>query len=150
MEHTGNSHAAAFLKTIKTLEQSWPEAEAALRALYDPDISFCDPMFRAQGLDQFLQINRRMLAAARRLQVHVHSIATDGDKLLAHWTFDYKTKLGITMYISGCSAVTFRQGRIVSHLDYWDVINSALSSIPGLRKLTQSMFQTRSVLGAEA
>ena len=109
--------------------------------LYAEDIFFEDPLTRLHGRDAFHRMNRQLVALAREFHVDVHERAVAGDSIFLAWTFHYRVKFGPLLHVPGVTRARVRDGKVVEHRDYWDLLSSLLETIPGLRTLQRRLVE---------
>jgi limonene-1,2-epoxide hydrolase len=102
-----------------------------LRALYDDDVTFIDPIQTVRGIEPFLAMNRRMFARAREVAFDVTAVVGDDRAFFLAWTARFVAKLGPTLNVDGVSQMRAEAGRVTWHRDYWDVGSLFASGIPG-------------------
>lgn len=120
-------------KLVENMNAFNVEGAAALEripALYADDIVFQDPIQTVQGLGPFMETNRRMMGRAKALEVQVGELIEQGDQLFLSWKMRYVPKMGPAIAIDGCTHCRARDGKIVYHRDYWDLLSSVMDGIP--------------------
>lgn len=133
------SLAPRFRSAIDALNARGVDALDELLALYDASVVFEDPMQRIEGIDAFASLNRKMVEHARSMRFDVHEVVEQGGQLFATWTLHYAPKLGPTLTIGGVTHARVRDGRIVEHRDYWDLLSSVVDVIPGATRVYKSV-----------
>ena len=91
---------------------------------------FQDPIQTVQGLQPFLETNRRMLARAKALEVQLGDVFESGEQIFLSWKMRYVPKMGPPVAIDGCTHCRVRDGKIVYHRDYWDLLSSVVEELP--------------------
>lgn len=98
---------------------------AQLGDFYHPNIVFCDPLHRIEGLEALKVYFEGMAENLTFCRFRFHSsprLTDDGNAFLV-WTMDYahpKLAAGKPLQLEGCSHVQFQQQRIHYHRDYFD------------------------------
>ncbi|MBI2393638.1 MAG: nuclear transport factor 2 family protein [Deltaproteobacteria bacterium] len=131
--------AGRFRSAIDALNARGLDALDELLALYDAAVVFEDPMQKIEGIEAFAELNRKMIAHARSLRFDVHEVVEQNEQLFATWTLHYAPRLGPSMKIGGATHVRVRDGRIVEHRDYWDLMSSVVDVIPGASRVYKSV-----------
>lgn len=108
-----------------------PSAVEALRPLYADDVVFEDPIQRVEGVDAFLDVNRRLLARAKKLRFDLERTIGDDDELVLVWRMTFQAKVGPEVHVDGVSHLRARGGKITHHRDYWDLATLLASGVPG-------------------
>ncbi len=127
--------AERFRDALIALTPATPEAVDAMRPLYDPALVFQDPIQKIDGLERFLEMNRKLLKRMRRLEWQVVTTIADDDRILLEWVMRGAPKMGPKIEVAGVSRALVKDGRIFDHRDYWDVGEMFASSFPGGEKL---------------
>lgn len=107
----------------------------ALPPLYDEAVTFRDPIQEIQGLDRFMEMNRRLLGRARTLSFGVLGMQESDDTIFIEWTMRCTPKIGPKMSVDGVTRAQVREGRVIHHRDYWDLGEFFTSPLPGGVKL---------------
>ncbi len=110
------------------------------------DIIFIDPFNNIKGLDNFKNIFYHMFDSVEEPKFDIVDYAQNKDHIFLKWkmTF-YAFKASQT--IEGMSDITFnKEGKVVSHLDYWDSLNGIFIKLPFLGflyKISLRMFKIK-------
>ena len=131
--------AEALRDICVSFEHDGDDAIARLAELYDPDVVFRDPLQTLRGRDAFIAMNRRILTRAKRLSFEVSSVAAGDGSVFLAWTMLYEPKLGPTISFEGATHARTRDGLIIEHRDYWDLLSSLAASVPILRRVYAAM-----------
>lgn len=113
---------------------------SALRDLYADDMTFRDPMQSCRGLDAFIALNRRLAKMAREIRFDVNDTTGDDSRFYLHWVLHMKPKLGPKVAVEGVSRIIAREGRIVEHVDFWD-LGELIASPFGGQRLVHTLFR---------
>ena len=110
------------------------------------DIIFIDPFNNTKGLDNFKNIFYHMFDTVEEPKFDIVDYAQNEDHVFLKWkmTF-YAFKASQT--IEGMSDITLNQeGKVISHLDYWDSLNGIFIKLPFLGflyKISLRMFKIK-------
>ncbi len=110
------------------------------------DIIFIDPFNNTKGLDNFKNIFYHMFDTVEEPKFNIVDYAQNEDHIFLKWkmTF-YAFKASQT--IEGMSDITFnKEGKVISHLDYWDSLNGIFIKLPFLGflyKISLRMFKIK-------
>ncbi len=110
------------------------------------DIIFIDPFNNIKGLDNFKNIFYHMFDSVEEPKFDIVDYAQNKDHIFLKWkmTF-YAFKASQT--IEGMSDITLnKEGKVISHLDYWDSLNGIFIKLPFLGflyKISLRMFKIK-------
>ena len=110
------------------------------------DIIFIDPFNNIKGLDNFKNIFYHMFDTVEDPKFDIVDYALNKDHIFLKWkmTF-YAFKASQT--IEGMSDITLnKEGKVISHLDYWDSLNGIFIKLPFLGflyKISLRMFKIK-------
>ena len=110
------------------------------------DIIFIDPFNNIKGLDNFKNIFYHMFNTVEEPKFDIVDYAQNKDHIFLKWkmTF-YAFKASQT--IEGMSDITLnKEGKVISHLDYWDSLNGIFIKLPFLGflyKISLQMFKIK-------
>ena len=110
------------------------------------DIIFIDPFNNIKCLDNFKKIFYHMFDTVEEPKFDIVDYAQNKDHIFLKWkmTF-YAFKASQT--IEGMSDITLnKEGKVISHLDYWDSLNGIFIKLPFLGflyKISLRMFKTK-------
>jgi hypothetical protein len=96
---------------------------------YAEDVSFRDPIQTLEGRDAFVAMNRKLVATTR-LEIRVDAWGTGPSAIFLAWEMRVTPKRGPTLVVPGTSHLTLRAGRVVSHVDHWDLLGATMDAIP--------------------
>lgn len=119
-------------EAFEAFDQGDPRAalEELLR-LYHPDVRFRDPLQETRGLPAFRKAMVGFVRLARGLRVEVEDGARGGDTIFLRWTMRFRPgRAPASIAIEGVSHLRLRDGLIVDHRDYWDLLESLAESMP--------------------
>ena len=114
--------------------------------LISKDIVFIDPFNNIKGLDNFKNIFYHMFDTVEEPKFDILDYAQNKDHIFLKWkmTF-YAFKASQT--IEGMSDITLnKEGKVISHLDYWDSLNGIFIKLPFLGflyKISLRMFKIK-------
>ena len=110
------------------------------------DIIFIDPFNNIKGLDNFKNVFYHMFDTVEEPKFDIVDYAQNKDHIFLKWkmTF-YAFKASQT--IEGMSDITLnKEGKVISHLDYWDSLNGIFIKLPFLGflyKISLRMFKIK-------
>ena len=110
------------------------------------DIIFIDPFNNIKGLDNFKNIFYHMFDTVEEPKFDIVDYAQNKDHIFLKWkmTF-YAFKASQT--IEGMSDITLnKEGKVISHVDYWDSLNGIFIKLPFLGflyKISLRMFKIK-------
>lgn len=95
---------------------------STMASLYHPDASFSDPVFTALHGSDIGDMWQMLCERGKDLEVDFHSVEANGDHGRAHWDATYTfSATGRRVHNSIDAEFTFRDGRIASHRDRFDL-----------------------------
>jgi limonene-1,2-epoxide hydrolase len=119
---------------IRAIFSTQPFDEAAVDRVapyYAEDVVFTDPIQTLRGRDAFVAMNKRLIRRVKEIRFDIHALSADADNVFLVWTMHVAPKAGArVMHIDGVTHCTVRDGRIVTHRDYWDLVGSIVGAIP--------------------
>ncbi len=110
-----------ILNRIRADYESFPADQSY--DLYAPDVYFQDPLNQFRGIDRYRQMIGFMGQWFLDIDLQLHDLQQQGDRLDSRWTLLWTTPLPWKprIAISGRSELSLNaEGRISSHIDYWD------------------------------
>jgi hypothetical protein len=116
---------------LVALTPDQPDAVDALLPLYDPELTFRDPIQELHGVAAFADMNHRLLARMRTLTWDVRSVKGDMSEVFLEWTMTGRLRLGPAIQVSGVTRARAVNGLITNHRDYWDLGELIASTLPG-------------------
>ncbi|NKB44261.1 MAG: DUF2358 domain-containing protein [Alphaproteobacteria bacterium] len=122
--------AVAYVQFYEALS---PETVSNLNSVVHDDVRFKDPFNDVVGLSAYTALLDAMFRAAPDIKFEVRNCAYDGDTCFMRWTSQGTVKaLGKDPWIiQGMSELQFAaDGRVVSHIDYWDAAAQFYERIP--------------------
>ncbi|QKI88485.1 nuclear transport factor 2 family protein [Thiomicrorhabdus xiamenensis] len=125
---------AAYAQAYENLNQNTLQSD--LSPLLCEQIYFEDPFNRIHGKTDTLSLFEHMFATlqAPKFTVLDMAVGQNGTGYL-YWRFDFRYRHR-TQQFDGMSKVAFdTDGRVRSHIDYWDPAKHVYSQIPILRSL---------------
>ncbi len=116
-------------------------AVEALRPYYHPAIRFTDPLQHTEGLEAFLEANRRLVARTRVLSFTMHERVGSGDHVFLTWTMRLAMRIGPTLQEEGVTHLRCEGGKVIEHRDFWDIAALVTSVLPGGPRLLRAAFK---------
>lgn len=102
--------------------------EGAFEAVFDPDALFADPFQRVHGVQSIINVFRHMYASLENPRFEIIESIGDAEKGYIRWRFHYNDTS-----FEGVSHVRFgRDGKVLSHIDYWDAASNVYEKLPVL------------------
>jgi ketosteroid isomerase-like protein len=119
-EVAANAHPNALL--IENFYEAFARRDAAAMATaYAPDAHFTDPVFALTGA-QVPAMWAMLCARAKDLRIVWRDVRADAHAGAAHWDADYTfSATGRPVHNIIDAAFTFRDGRIATHVDSFDL-----------------------------
>jgi len=91
-------------------------------ACYAPEVIFSDPVFPSLRGDQARAMWRMLCERGRDLRVAVSQVEADDQRGSAHWDADYTfSATGRLVHNRIDARFTFREGKILTHADHFDL-----------------------------
>jgi ketosteroid isomerase-like protein len=115
---------------VTLLGRDMEQANALLADLYAEDVFFQDPLQIVRGLPAFLEMNRRLASKTREIEVELAEAARAGESIFLVWNMRVVPRVGPRVSFEGVSHLRLRDGRVVYHRDYWDLLGSVMESVP--------------------
>ena len=110
------------------------------------DIIFIDPFNNIKGLDNFKNIFYHMFDTVEEPKFDIVDYAQNKDHIFLKWKMTFYA-FKATQTIEGMSDITLnKEGKIISHLDYWDSLNGIFIKLPFLGflyKISLRMFKIK-------
>lgn len=118
----------ALLNFFENIDASGLEK---LEQYYTDDCYFRDPFNEVHSRAELYKLFKAMLKL-KDLSFDIHDRIQQGDKAFITWDFRFNA-LGKQQCIHGGSLLKFAaDGRVKSHVDYWDAAEGVYEKIPGL------------------
>ena len=112
-----------------------------LRPLYADDVTFEDPVQKVQGIEAFLDLNRRLAGRARELSFAVERVVGDDAEFVVTWHMRLRPKIGPLFELDGVSHLRAEGGKVVYHRDYWDLAALFASAVPGGQRMLRLLLR---------
>lgn len=135
MTETDNHPAAAYVAFYEALS---PDTVGHLNAVAHDDIRFKDPFSDVRGVGAYKALLEAMFRSAPNIRFKVTHCAYDGDICFLRWACTGSVKrLGSEpWHVEGMTELTFADdGRVLSHIDFWDASTQFYNRIPVIRSL---------------
>ena len=113
-----------------------------LRSLASPDLHFVDPFNDVVGVEKVIRIFNEMFHKLSAPSFKVTDALEQGDKLFVRWLFEFRSpfiKFGNPHSIVGVSVIEAKEGKIISHLDYWDASSQLYMHLPVIGLLIRGL-----------
>lgn len=128
-----NETGATAQRVREVMEMFGTRSDAALaelERLYAEDVAFQDPLQRLLGKAAVMGMNRRLVRRYKNLSFKIHEAVQSGDEIFLTWTMELPPMIGPTLRFDGSTHLRVRDGTIVLHRDYWDLLSGFMDSIP--------------------
>ena len=129
----------AMLPVLARVEADPAGALRELLPLYAGDVTFQDPIQTKHGKDGFAAINERLAARSKRLAFHVRSSLAGDDQAFVTWHMELEPRFGPTLHCDGVTHLRLRDGLVVEHRDYWDLLDTVAGSLPGVATVYRAL-----------
>ena len=110
------------------------------------DIIFIDPFNNIKGLDNFKNIFYHMFDTVEEPKFNIVDYAQNEDHIFLKWKMTFYAFKALQT-IEGMSDITLnKEGKVISHLDYWDSLNGIFIKLPFLGflyKISLRMFKIK-------
>ena len=110
------------------------------------DIIFIDPFNNIKGLDDFKNIFYHMFDTVKEPKFDIVDYAKNNDHIFLKWKMTFYA-FKASQSIEGMSDITLnKEGKVISHLDYWDSLNGIFIKLPFLGflyKISLRMFKIK-------
>ena len=110
------------------------------------DIIFIDPFNNIKGLDNFKNIFYHMFDTVEEPKFDILDYAQNKDHIFLKWKMTFYAFKALQT-IEGMSDITLnKEGKVISHLDYWDSLNGIFIKLPFLGflyKISLRMFKIK-------
>lgn len=117
----GNHKTEKFIEVYQSLNK---DNLYLLNEIYDPDITFKDPLHEVSGLTELSDYFSGLYSNLTYCQFIISDTVSTDDRAFVYWTMQYAhPKLNGAQQISveGHSHLRFAGEKIISHRDYFDV-----------------------------
>lgn len=104
-----------------------------LDALYDADCRFKDPFNDVRGVPAVRRVFTHMFEALDGPRFVVREVVFEGAQCFLTWDFEFRLRRGgrLPIKVHGGSHLHFADdGRIASHVDYWDAAGELYEKLP--------------------
>lgn len=109
---------------------------AHLFPYYHDEIVFQDSIQRIEGKAAFMQLCQRLTKRCEQLNMHIQSIAQQGQHILFDWKMVMVFRKWPSTSIYGSTRLTLAEdGCIIEQRDYFDLWGDIFNNIPGFRRL---------------
>lgn len=124
------SRAQEYAKFFEHINAGITKEEYA--DFFDAESTFEDPFQRVQGLDAIYKVFVHMYKTLHEPHFFVEEIVSEGSLAYLRWLFVYKrSKNEAQESFVGVSRVVFNEnGKVLSHIDYWDAAHNVYEKIP--------------------
>lgn len=123
--------------TVHELMSSWDKSVPSvdeLRRYFTDDVVFEDPLQRIEGIEEYREMNERLLKKNHDLQITMEESAQNGPHIMFTFSLSMapvKRRPSVRIYNTGMTYVRLSAGgKIEFHRDYWDFNTMFLSALP--------------------
>ena len=120
-------HAARYKTSLESLS---PQTLENLSDYVVPSVRFKDPFNDVTGIEPMQRILKDMFDQVENVKFTVRQIMSDGNRCLMEWRFEGRLR-GKDWSFDGTSSIVFSgDGRVQSHIDYWDAAENFHQHLP--------------------
>lgn len=120
-------------------ENLTPESLEDIAMYYTDKLQFRDPFHAFSDRDSLYHVYRNMFASLDEPQFHIDATITNGTESALYWRFTFRHGKR-DMTIRGTSRIRLAtDGRVESHIDYWDAAHQVYERIPLLGVLLRNL-----------
>lgn len=103
-----------------------------LVGVYTDDVTFQDPFHRIEGRASLKEYFERLNENVDSCTFEFHDVVESGNAGVVTWTMRLRTKRGPkgTVVLDGATHVTYRDGLIATHRDYFDAGQMVYEHVP--------------------
>ena len=139
METQKNEEAKLDLdaEAVHELFSSWDEEVPSveeLRRYFTDDLVFEDPLQRTEGLEEYWEMNERLLKKNHEIEITMEESAQTGRHIMFTFSLSIvpsKKRPEMKIHSTGMTYVRLNEeGKIEYHRDYWDFNTMFLSALP--------------------
>ncbi len=136
-------HLDAFIDWYENLT---PRSLDAIATHYAHDVYFRDPFHEFSDRDSLYHVYARMFESLDEPRFHIDATITEANESAIYWRFTFRYGRR-EMTITGTSRIRFAaDGRVESHIDYWDAACQIYERIPLLGAVLRTL--RRRIAGA--
>lgn len=106
-----------------------------LDSLYAANVRFVDPMQETNGREELRHAFDHMFDKYDHVYFPAVNIIGGDDQLMGTWTMVLRQRLGPEFTVRGASSFVVEGGLVVFQQDYWDLLGSAMNSLPALQPI---------------
>ncbi|MCG9697083.1 nuclear transport factor 2 family protein [Shewanella sp. Isolate11] len=113
---------------------------AALGQVYHPDIEFCDPLHRLNGLPSLVDYFEHLYQNLLSCDFKVDQVLESQQEAAVYWTMSFRHKQlngGELITISGHSHLRAQDNKVIYHRDYLDAGAMLYEHVPVLGALVR-------------
>nr|WP_086937441.1 nuclear transport factor 2 family protein [Thaumasiovibrio occultus] len=116
---------------------------AQLNTIYHEEVVFEDPAHRIEGLENLIGYFEQLYSNIVSCHFDIHHALGDdaqGDHQMAYlqWTMTFahpRVAKGATRTLEGCSQITFKDGKVIHHHDFFDMGAMLYEGLPLIGKV---------------
>ncbi len=129
------NYAKRYVDFFETLDKNTSYEE--YKNIFIKDVYFEDPFQKTYDLKSLHKIFIHMYETLYEPKFYIKEFALTNNSVYIQWMFKYKKeKIGESYSFLGVSHVCFnKEGKVISHIDYWDSGTNIYEKIPLLGSL---------------
>ena len=128
-----NLDARAVHELFSSWDKHVPSVEE-MRRYFTDDMIFEDPLQRIEGIEEYREMNERLLKKNHDLKIEMEESAQNGPHIMFTFSLSMapsKKRPDMRIYNTGMTYVRLNEeGKIEYHRDYWDFNSMFLSAFP--------------------
>jgi len=106
-----------------------------LDSLYAVNVRFIDPMQETHGRAELRHAFDRMFDKYDHVYFPTVNIVGGNDQFMGTWTMVLRQSFGPEFTVRGASSFVAEDGLVVFQQDFWDLLGSAMNSLPALQPI---------------
>lgn len=124
------NHVEVYIKFFESLTPQTPKQ--LYEEIFDAHATFEDPFQKVMGIDPIYAVFEHMYENLIEPEFTVTESISENSISYLRWVFTYKRdKNSQTTSFFGVSRVEFNdEGKVLSHIDYWDAASNIYEGIP--------------------
>ncbi|QYK14332.1 nuclear transport factor 2 family protein [Shewanella rhizosphaerae] len=114
----------------------------ALRKIYHPEVVFCDPLHRVEGLDNLLGYFQGLYRQVISCEFTIEHVFEHQGEAAVYWTMTFRHKqlnASQPIVVEGHSRLKAKDNKVVYHRDYFDVGAMLYEQLPLLGGLIRAV-----------
>ena len=131
-----------FERYVEYYNTLTPKSVENLKTIAAPDLHFVDPFNDVHGVEKVIHIFEEMFHKLSDPTFKVTEAFEQGDQLFVRWVFEFHSPFihfGRKHSIVGVSFIESKDGKVNSHLDYWDASSQLYMHLPVIGLLIRGL-----------